>query len=80
MLNRGGWLALLAACLLFTGTLAAATELEGFDEVEEQPPVVPAPVNPVRSAANELASLGHKWLALSAAMCIAVTAGCETQT
>jgi hypothetical protein len=50
MRQRGRWLALLAAWLLLTGTLAAATELEGFDEVEEEPPVVQ---DPVKAAANE---------------------------
>lgn len=80
MLHRGGGLALLAAWLLLTGTLAAATELEGFDEVEEEPHVVQDPVKAVRSATVRLATLGRKWLALPAAMCTAVAAGCETQT
>lgn len=61
MLHRGRWLALLAAWLLLTGTLAAATELEGFDEVEEEPSVVQDPVKAVRSRAIGLASLGRKW-------------------
>jgi hypothetical protein len=52
---RGRWLALLAAWLLLTGTLAAGTELEGFDEVEEEQPVVQDPVKAVRSPAKELA-------------------------
>lgn len=50
MLRQSRCLVLLVACLLLASSLAAAAELEGFDEVEDEPPaVVQDPVKAVRS-------------------------------
>jgi hypothetical protein len=71
MICRSTWLALLAACLLFTsGPAAAATELEGFDEVEDEPVVAQDPVKAVQSPSFGFAYLGALWNN-SAAMCTA---------
>lgn len=48
MARQSRWLTLLAVCLLLSGSLAAAAELEGFDEVEDEPPAVQDPVKAVR--------------------------------
>lgn len=47
MRRHVGWLSLLAVCLLLTGSIAAAAELEGFDEVEDEEPIVQDPVKAV---------------------------------
>lgn len=49
--HLSGWLSLLAVCLLLTSSIAAAaTELEGFDEVEDEEMIVQ---DPVKAAAHE---------------------------
>lgn len=44
MMGRSSWLSFTLVCLLLATGVSGATELEGFDEIEEEAPVVPEPV------------------------------------
>ncbi len=47
---RPSWLSLILLCLLLGAGISGATELEGFDEVEEEAATMPEPTTKVANS------------------------------